>query len=289
MQALEHGILDDSEREDVLAHINDCEQCRHDWLLLSNPRHQELKQSDNGEEGHSSTYSGKVVSLQSRQKKIGWMAVVSLGLAASFLAVIFWLRSPIALMERLDDLYRLYYQEISLDGERLAKQIPVPSKDLYHMEYGFTSNADSDPALKAFNSGLWLGREDIRTNGKGPTKPLPIFLLPVDVEEKNISDDPWRNSDWAIYSNLGSWIVLLRTGCAIRSDGQSKLLREQQTIGLALMQKFSNRQESYAKPILSGLKRLSQLFDGFYKGKRASEVCRGIEEETERLIVLLSS
>lgn len=289
MQALVNGVLDDSEREDVLAHINGCEQCRHDWLVLSNPRHQPLKESDNGAEDSGTAYRGKVVVLQHHKEKLGWIAAISLGLAASFLAVIFWPHSPISLLERLDGLYRLYHQEVRLDGELLAQQIPIPSDNLRTKGYGFTADGNSDPAIKAFNAGLWLAREDIRTGGSGPAKPLPAYLLPVNVEEKAISKDPWRHSDWAKYSSLGRWIVLLRIRCAMSGDRQQKLLIELQAIGLGLTQEFKKRTESYTHPILNVLKQLNQELDGLYTVNRVSEVCRGIEDETERLIVLLSS
>jgi hypothetical protein len=289
MQAFVQGALDDAGREEVLAHINACEQCRQDWLVLSDPGRRMLEESAEKVQSRQPTTTEKVVPITRRRERTGWMAAIGFAMAASLLAIVFWPSSPTGLLpESLDELYRMHYQKIDQASARLAQQLTFPLQDPSLTGYGFSSRDDSYPDLIAFAAGLWQGSEDIRTKGKGPVKPLPIYLRPAGNDRESVDPYPWQGTDWEVYTSLGRWIVLLRTGCSISGDEQREYSIRQREVGLMLSEVFRQRSEPQAHRILKGLERLGESLDGYKAGRSVSALCRGIEEDTEQLITLLS-
>lgn len=289
MQAFVQGALDDAACEEVLAHINDCEQCRQDWLVLSEPGRQMLQEPDKKEQGMQPTSTEKVIPMRSRRERAGWMTAIGFAMAASLLAIVLWPNSPTTLLpENLDELYQIYYQKIDQDGARLAWQLSVPLQEPSLPSYGFGSLADADPAMMAFAAGLWQGSEDMRTKGREPAKPLPLFLRPAG-DNREIGDPySWQGTEWGRYYSLGRWIVLLRTGCVLSADEQKSFSNRHREVGLMLSEIFRQRSEPLAQRILEGLKRVGESLDGYKAGRDVTAVCRGIEEETEQMIILLT-
>ena len=63
---------------------------------------------------------------------------------------------------------------------------------------GFNSTG-SNPQQQAFGAGLWIGKNQLLANA---TDNLPESLAPAD-------NQPWQNSQWADFYQLGRWMFLL--------------------------------------------------------------------------------
>lgn len=289
MQALVQGALDDAGREEALVHINACEQCRQEWFVLSDPARRMLQEPAEKSQGRQKTSAEKVIPITPRRETTGWMAAIGFAMAASLIAIVFWPSSPTtSLPESLDELYQIYYQKINQAGMQLAQQLTLPLKKTPLTAYAFSSREDSDPAVIAFAAGLWQGSEDIQTKGRGPVEPLPLLLRPVEDDSETKKSYLQQAADWEIYTSLGRWVVLLRTGCSMSSDEQRGLSGQQIKIGLLLSEAFSERPEAKEQRLLEGLKRIDESLHGYEAGRTISTLCREIEEETEQLITLLT-
>lgn len=289
MQAFVQGTLDDTAREEILAHINDCEQCRQDWLVLSEPGRQMRQEPDKKLQGRQPTITEKVIPIRSHRERTGWMTAIGFAMAASLLAIVFWPVSQRTLLpENLDELYQIYYQKIDQEGARLARQLSVPLQEPSLKSYGFGALDETDAAMMAFAAGLWQGSEDIQAKGREPVKPLPLFLRPAGDNSEMVDPHSWQGTEWEEYYSLGRWIVLLRTGCVMSVDEQRRFSNRQRQVGLMLSDIFRQKSEPLAQRILEGLKRVGELLDGYKARRDVSALCRGIEEETEQMIILLT-
>lgn len=289
MQAFVRGALDNAAREEVLAHINDCEQCREDWIVLSEPGRRILQEPDEKVQDRRPTSTEKVIPIRSLRERAGWMTVIGFAMAASLLAIVFWPSSPTTLLpENLDELYQMYHQKIDQDSARLAQRLSLPLQDPSLTGYGFNSLADPEPAMIAFAAGFWQGSEAMRAKGRLSVKPLPLYLRPLGDNRKSVDAYPWQGTEWEEYYSLGRWIVLLRTGCVMGVAEQRSFSNRHREVRLMLSEIFRQRPGPLPQRILEGLKRIGELLDGYKSGRDVTALCRGIEQETERMIILLT-
>lgn len=277
------GTLEPQKRETILAHLNACSTCYHDWLAVSSTKPQSLRIY------LLSKLGAAAAALQSFVRKQRMHLVPGFVMAAAVCLVFFlWLpglRSP-AVPDLIDESYKCtVIQEISLKPD-VSSQFPWERVDL---SYGFASPTRYSHASRAFGAGLWAGRQALLE--EDDLLSMPDFLYPRWQADNDTAKNNWSETPWAIYFWMGRWCFLVQAVCSSGEDIPYEFW-ERQAIILDRIQKDYATMPEQAKEnsgiVSAKLERLKSILENIDKNSLGERHRQAGATEIDFLIEHLS-
>jgi hypothetical protein len=265
LAAFSEGRLPPEARAHTLAHLDACPDCYRDWLAVQRVV----------AEQPAAVVTPLTRQASRRRPAIGWRSGIGMALAASLLiALIGWwpLVSGPTPAEQVAQAYETVLQASSgLPVETIAAR-RLPWED-GPVGYGFAAGGATEPAIRAFGVGLWTGRAMLRSRDPQTMPMLPPELAPP------AGPGTWEATEWAPYTVLGRWLVLLQVLCASPQDVSAALWEQQQAIGRRLQAAFRERpaNEAAAAVVIKALAELAAGFDSHHAGSSPQRLCQQVE------------
>ncbi len=249
----------------VLAHLDACPDCYREWLAVQRVM----------AEQPAAAMTPLTRQAPRRRPAIGWRSGIGIALAAGLLIALVWwwplVREPTP-AEQVAQAYTTVLQASSgLPVEAIAAR-RLPWEDA-PAGYGFAAGGAAELATRAFGAGLWSGRAVLRNRDPQALPTLPPELTPP------VGQGAWEATEWAPYTVLGRWLVLLQVLCASPQEVSAALWKQQQAIDRRLQAAFRERltNEADAQTVLKALAELAAGFDSRYAGTSPRRLCQQIE------------
>lgn len=263
--AFSEGRLPPEARTRMLAHLDACSDCYREWLAVQRVM----------AEQPAATVTPLVRPAPSWQWTVGWRSGLGMALAAGLLIVLVWWWPPVrepTPAESVAQAYATVLQAASgLPVEAIAAR-PLPWESA-PAGYGFTAGGATEPASRAFGAGLWTGRALLRSRDPHAIPTLPPDLIPP------AGPGTWEAIEWAPYTALGRWLVLLQVLCASPQNVSAALWNQQQVIDRQLQAAFRDRPptEAAAQTVRKALADLATGFDSHHAGGSPQRLCQQVE------------
>ncbi len=249
----------------VLAHLDACPDCYREWLAVQRVM----------AEQPAAAMTPLTRQAPRRRPAIGWGAGIGMALAASLLIALVWwwplVREPTP-AEQVAQAYTTVLQASSgLPVEAIAaRRLPWENEPA---GYGFAAGGAAEPATRAFGAGLWIGRAMLRNRD-----PQALPTLPPELATP-AGQGTWEATEWAPYTVLGRWLVLLQVLCAAPREVSAALWEQQQEIDRRLQAAFRDRPatEAAAQSVLKALAELAAGFDSRHTGIGPLRLCQQVE------------
>ncbi len=265
LAAFSNDRLPPEARAHMLAHLDACPDCYRDWLAVQRVV----------AEQPTAVVTPLTRQTPRRRPAIGWRSGLGIALAAGLLIALVWwwplVREPTP-AEQVDQAYETVLQ--ALPGSPVeaiaARRLPWEEEPA---GYGFAAGGATEPANRAFGAGLWSGRAMLRSRDPQAMPTLPPELIPP------AGQGTWEATEWAPYTVLGRWLVLLQVLCASPQDVSAALWEQQQAIDRRLQAAFRERpaNEAAAAVVMKALAELAAGFDSHHAGSRPQRLCQQVE------------
>jgi hypothetical protein len=284
LAAFGEGRLGPADRERVLAHLDACSDCYEEWLAVVNildarpaPVQQDVSTPPAPILQVRRPLPIPDISRSHRWRRRAWIGSgAGLALAACLALVVLvpW-RTDSGLPALLEGAYDTAQAGATPELRQTAARQTLPW-EAPTRTYGFSAT-EATAATRAFATGLWEGRT-LLAGAAHSTSP-PAALSP-----------PTPAAEWADYTLLGRWVILLQTVCKTPQADSPVFWDRQRAIAVALRDQLARRpvtdlQAWRAATVTQDLENV--LSDVELMANR-DRLCKRIERNVEALSALMT-
>ncbi len=283
LAAFGEGRLEPADRERILTHLDACSDCYEEWLAVTHildarpvPVQQDVSKPPAPILQVARPMPIADIARSRRWRRRAWIGSgAGLALAACLaLAVLVPWRNDSGLPALLETAYEAA-QAGSTPALREAAARQALPWEAPTRTYGFSAT-EATAAARAFATGLWEGRTLLA--GASRSTPPPALSPPTPAAE------------WADYTLLGHWVILLQTVCKTPQADSPAFWDRQRAIAVALRDRLARRPvtDPQARRAATVTQDLENILNDVGLVANRDRLCKRIERNAEALSALMT-